>query len=125
MAEVIGTIGDELDLLIKQGSVFGPMIVDLVNPDNSPVDLTGCTIRANMRWKDHTATPAIAFDISYIDRVNGQFSFGLTATVTEDLKAGKTVDSTDSRYLWDLELVDSTGRPIPYFYGVARVFRDI
>ncbi len=42
----LGYIGERLDLLIRQGATFGPFDVTLANPDKTPVDLTGATVRA-------------------------------------------------------------------------------
>jgi hypothetical protein len=47
----IGTKGSELDLLIRQGATFGPNSCTLTNPDNSPVNLTGATIKMQLKKK--------------------------------------------------------------------------
>jgi hypothetical protein len=47
----LGSIGVKLDLLIKQGSTFGPHKFTLTNPDGTPLDLTGCIVRAHIRKK--------------------------------------------------------------------------
>lgn len=47
----LGYIGEKLDLLVKQGSTLGPFKVTLLNADQTPVNLTGCTIRGHVRKK--------------------------------------------------------------------------
>lgn len=48
MAQV-GFRGERLDLIARQGATLGPFVVTLTNPDNSPVNITGCTIRGLVR----------------------------------------------------------------------------
>ena len=125
MAQV-GFIGERLDLLCRQGANLGPFICTLQNPDNSFLDLTGCTIRGQVRKNALDQTnPIASFSIVYIDRANGQFSFAIDWQTTESMPAGEYQKDPTSQYVWDMELVDSTGRVTPLYYGKFENFREV
>ncbi|CAN5753212.1 hypothetical protein BH11PSE12_BH11PSE12_08190 [soil metagenome] len=120
----LGYKGEKLDILIVQGADFGPYIATMTNPDGSPVNLTSCLIRGAIAKSPQT--PAIAAINVMITNANaGQYQFGLTHGVTMAFTAGRTEDSPESRYMWQLELVDSTGHVTPLYYGDAAVFRGL
>lgn len=125
MPETIGTIGFELNLLIKQGSTFGPHQVTVRNPDNTPVDLTGATIRAQMRRKALDTALVAQFDITYVNRPSGIVTFGLTDEVTMAIVTAEILRDKNSKFVWDMELEDSIGRVIPLMYGEVSVFREV
>lgn len=123
----IGTKGAELDLLIRQGATFGPVTSTLTNPDDSPIDLTGAIIRAQIRKTASSSIErgcVISFDI--IDAANGVFQWYLDAQTTANLHAdNESEDAPASMYVWDMELEDSIGRILPLIYGKVRVFREV
>lgn len=122
----IGSIGERLDIILRQGSTLGPFIVTLTNPNGTPVDLTGATISGQVRKNaTDTGSPIATFDIVYINRVAGQFSFGMTKAVTALIPAGEYQQSPESQYKWDMELVDSLTRCIPLYYGNFENFREV
>lgn len=49
MALTLGNIGEEMDLLIRQGGTFGPHVFTMKNPDGSAFDLTGMVLRGSIR----------------------------------------------------------------------------
>ena len=122
---VVGSKGVSLDLLIRQGADLS-FAVTLKSPDGSPVNLTGCLLRGCIRRKPHSplivATPVVAI---LAPAAEGKFTVSLPASVTVGLPAGDNETEEKSRYVWDLELVDSLGLVVPVFYGVARVFREV
>lgn len=121
----IGAIGDQLDLTIKQGSTF-ICNVQMNNPDTTAVDLTSCAIRGQIRKNALDADPAVAvFDVTIIDAVAGEFSFGLTDEVTMAISADESIAKPGSKYVWDMELEDSLGNVLPIFYGIVTVFREV
>lgn len=125
MAQV-GSIGERLDLLCRQGANLGPFICTLQNPDLSFVNLTGCTIQGYVRKNAlDSGTPVATFSIVYIDRIGGKFSFEINWTVTETIPAGEYQKDPVSQYVWDMELVDSTGRITPLYYGKFENFREV
>lgn len=122
----IGSIGERLDLLCRQGANLGPFICTLQNPDLSFVDLTGCTIQSYVRKNAlDVGEPIAKFEINYIDRVGGKFSFEINWTITESIPAGEYQKDSESQYVWDMELVDSTGRITPLYYGKFENFRGV
>lgn len=125
MAQV-GFLGERLDLLVRQGATLGPFVVELSNPDLSPVNLTGCTIRGQVR-KNATdiGTPVAQFNVVMVDVLNGKFSFEIPNTVTETIPAGEFQKDAASQYKWDMELEDSQGRVLPLYYGNFENFREV
>lgn len=124
MAQV-GFRGERLDLLARQGATLGPFIVTLTNPDNSPVNLTGCTIQGQVRQNALDATKVADFVVTIIDAVAGKFSFEIPHTVTKDIPAGEFPKDPISIYQWDMELEDSLGRVLPLYYGEYENFREV
>lgn len=124
MATAIGSFGAPLDLRIKQGSTFDPQVT-LNNPDGSPVNLTGSTLRAQIR-KNALDTEVVAtFTINIVDAPNGVFQLVLTDEQTAAIVTGEQPGSSASKFVWDLEMEDSLGRVIPIFYGSVQVFREV
>lgn len=122
----IGSIGERLDLLCRQGANLGPFICTLQNPDLSFLDLTGCTIQGFVRKNAlDSGEPVAIFFINYIDRLAGKFSFEINWSVTKLIPAGEYQKDPESQYVWDMELVDSTGRIIPLYYGIFENFREV
>lgn len=122
---VLGKIGTQVDLLIKQGSTFGPMVATLTNPDLTPVNLTACIIRGQIRKKALDATIVASFVVAITNEPGGVFEFGLTDEVTAIITADEIMQKPGSKYVWDMELEDSLGRVIPLYYGDVTVFREV
>lgn len=137
----VGSIGEELDLLIAQGRTFGPLSFEMatINPDLLPwpadtdipdsawipFDLTGCEIRGQMRKKwDSTAAEA-DFVCTITDATAGKYEIDLPDEVTADIIAGSDYRRPESQYVWDLELVDSAGDITPLYWGAVRVQRRV
>lgn len=125
-APVLGDIGAEVALLVRQGADFGPHEVTLTNPDGSPVNLTGATLSAQMRRRGLSAgAPLLTFGITVLDAANGLFEFGLTAAQTGALVPGETLAAAESRATWALDLLDTLGRSTPIFHGSVSIFREV
>lgn len=123
----IGTKGAELDLLIRQGATFGPIVSRITNPNGTPMNLAGATIRAQVR-KTPTSPIGEGCTASFniIEAADGRFQWFFTAAATQTLAADAESElSPSSTYVWDMELEDSTGRIIPIFYGKVNVFREV
>jgi len=123
----IGTKGSELDLLIRQGATFGPNTCRLTNQDSTPINLTGATLRAQVR-KTPTSTlvPGATGTFVITNAANGEFTWSFTAAATTAMPAGSESETeTSSIYVWDMELEDSIGRVIPLLYGKVYVFREV
>lgn len=120
----IGSFGSKLNLNIRQGATFSSTVT-LANPDTTPVDLTGATVRGQIRQKALDVTVVATFDVTVTDAVNGEFEFGLTDEVTAAIAAGEQPTEETSLYVWDIEMEDSAGRVIPLFYGIVTVLREV
>ena len=121
---VIGNIGEKLDLLIKQGSTFGPFEVILSDPLGAPINLTGSSIQAQIRKRPSDTLPIASFDI-IIEALNGKFFYSLTDTITGGILAGDTLKDPMSKYFWDMEIHWSNGKIQPLYYGDVTIFREI
>jgi hypothetical protein len=124
MAQV-GFRGERLDLLARQGATLGPFIVTLTNPDLNPVNLTGCTIQGQVRQNALDATKVADFVVTIIDAVAGKFSFEIPHTVTALILAGEFQKDPKSIYQWDMELLDTSNRITPLYYGEYENFREV
>ncbi|MCK7461116.1 MAG: hypothetical protein MZU84_03160 [Sphingobacterium sp.] len=122
----IGHIGERRDLLIRQGADFGPITETLTNPDGSPVDLTGCICRGQIRRTPASAevVAEFVFEIA-ADPKTGVVAWGLPNAVTVALTAGDTIREAASQYAYDMEIEDASGRVLPWRYGTAFVHREV
>lgn len=127
MAITLGTKGAELDLLIRQGATFGPNNSSLKNPDGSPINLTGASLRLQIRkTPNSTLSPGAVGTAEITDAAQGLFTWGFSAEQTALLPADARGETEpDSQYVWDMELEDSQGRIIPLVYGKVLVFREV
>lgn len=121
----LGFLGKRIDLAISKGYTFGPHSVALTNPDLSPVDLTGSTITGHLRKTPAGADIALTFDVTIVSAVGGVFKFGATSASTLALSTGKLVTDPESKYSFDMQWTDSTGRVLPLFFGDAIVDRGL
>jgi len=124
VAIILGTLGEEMNLQIRQGATFGPFLFAMKNPDNTPVDLTDCLIRGQIR-KTPKSLEWTDLDVSITAPSLGEYQIGLSLEMTTAMDAGTTITSQESLYVWDLELIDSMGLTTPLYYGTATVFREV
>jgi hypothetical protein len=124
---LLGGIGVKLDLLIKQGSTFGPHRFTLTDTDDNPLDLTGCIVRAHVRKKasDSAIVCTLETPVTASLTAIGEFYLGASKTVTGAIAAGDTLKDPASKYVWDCDLEDSTGRSTPLYYGDVTIFREV
>lgn len=121
---VLGKKGKKLDLLIKQGSTFGPYPITLRNPDGTAVNTAELIISGTIRKTPKTPV-VVTIEFEKIDN-SGRYNMIIPASQTTLLTAGQNELSSDSKYVWDCELINSNlNIIIPLFYGEVRVFRNI
>ena len=122
----LGTKGGELDLLLKQGSTFGPHLITLKDSNNTAINITGATIRAQIRKTSDAATTTATGDFVITNGSAGQFTFGFNTTATSALQVDPSSETaTDSQYVWDMEIQYADGRVYPLMYGKVSVFREV
>lgn len=125
VAPTIGYKGEELNLLIRQGATFGPITGTLTGAGATPVDLTGCIIRGQVRRTAASTGVAAPLLVTLTNPTAGVFTYEILAADTAQLAAGDTETSADSQYVWDMELVDTSGRILPLTWGAVSVFREV
>ncbi len=124
--ETLGEIGAELNLLIKQGSTFGPYPMTFTDPDTlNPIDLTGCELRGQVRSLPSSGTVAATIIFTITSAVDGEATMEIDFEDTEAMAAGLLLTSAESQYYWDCELVDAAGHVLPMLYGTVQVFREV
>jgi hypothetical protein len=129
--EPITNIGPTLKFNVKQGATFGPVEVTLRNPPVSPatvgvpIDLTGCTIRLQVRRKGLSKTVTLDGDIDYATpRSTGKFFYGWTAVKAALLICGELLEDDASQYVAGCEMTDANGKIIHLFDADVSVSRD-
>lgn len=121
----ISNLCTRVDLELVQGATFGPVTHTLKNPDGTPVDLTGATLRGQVRRKASDPVVAASFVCTSAAPTTGRYTFELSAASTAALAAGDTLVATASLYEYDIELLDTLGRVLPLLYGSLKVFREV
>lgn len=119
---IVGSIGAELALLIKQGSDF-IVEIDLTDDNDVPINTALYDAVANLRKKPF-APSVVTFTCTFPS--TGRLRITLDRSVTATLTCGDSLDDDASLYVWDCELVaKSDSNTIPAFFGDASVFRNI
>jgi len=121
----LGSVGERQELLIRQGGTLGPFRVNIRNPDGSPVNLTGSTFHGQVRRKALDTEVAAAFVTTLVDAVGGVMEFGMAADTTGAIETGERPTDPESKFQWDLEWVDATGRVLGLLWGEAIVHREV
>jgi hypothetical protein len=99
----------ELTIILGDDYLKDFRILTTLDPE-TPMDLTGYTINAEIRAKqDFTSTLIATFDINITDAEDGRFSIGLDKTVTEAI--------TQDVGFFDIKLTDGTDFTETYIYG--------
>mgnify|MGYP001203240904 CR=1 FL=1 len=101
------------NIVIDQGTTFS-LTVTLTNDDGTEKDLSGYTITSQMR-KSHYTNTYTAFTTAKVD-LTGEVTISLTATQTSALKAG--------RYVYDIEIEDST-ETVRILEGIVTVTPEV
>ncbi len=118
--------GKELNLTIRQGATFGPIVCTLKDSAGNPVNITGYTVAAQVRKTPFTRRASgFAATCVIVNGAAGQFSFEFEAEDTAKLIVGESENDIDSLYYWDLELIQPDTRVIPVIYGTVKVFREV
>ena len=103
-------MGTKANLVIDQGATWNST-VSLTDPDGNFIDLSSYTGAAQMR-KHYTSSTATALAVQ-LGGANGTITLSLTANATGNVSAG--------RYLYDVELTDSSGTISRVFEGTVTV----
>lgn len=119
---IAGNIGQELNLLIKQGSDFA-IEIDLQEENGDPFNTDDFSAIAAMR-KQPFREPIVSFECSFV--FSGRLRIAMSASDTANLACGAELYDDESSYSWDCELIDNANAlTIPGFFGDVNVFRNI
>ncbi len=122
----IGYRGERLDLTIRQGATFGPALIRIENQPGEKADLTGVSIRAQVRLSPDAAATTAEMELEMLAAEEQySFSFGLSAAVTAAMPAGSQLGDPGFRQHWDMEMVWPDGRIDPLYYGIVTVHREV
>lgn len=118
----VGNIPAALDLDIYQGDTFRRTLT--LRAAGELIDLTGCTARAQIRKTKKSETVVAEIELSILTPLAGEIEMVLEAPVAAAIPCGEKETDQASKYVWDLELVDSLGDPRTLFRGVVTVFAE-
>ena len=102
------------NIIIDQGSTFVTAI-DLTDDYDNPLDLTTFTAAAQMR-KHYTSSNSTSFNVT-TGGTNGVLTLALSANATANINAG--------RYMYDVELADSSNNVVRVVEGIVTVTPNI
>lgn len=103
------------NLFVDAGSNYNN-IVTVSASNGFPLDLTGYTVKSQMR-KSYSSTTAYAFTSSVYDAVNGKIKLELTAIQSEAIPPG--------RWLYDVEITSTAGIKTRVVEGIVTVTPQI
>lgn len=102
------------NLFIDQGATF-TTVITLTDNDGDVINISGYTGAAQMR-KHYTSSSSKSFVVG-LGGVNGTITLSMSANTTANIEAG--------RYLYDVELTDTTGTVSRVFEGIVTVNPNI
>ena len=107
-AQTVSNLGGDINWNVAQGTDFGPVTLTFTNPDNTPLNLTGCTLTSDIRKLPGGPIVANA-TVTITNATGGIATYLIPHAVTAALTAGANLNDPASLYLWDLKLVDALG----------------
>jgi hypothetical protein len=125
MSSAIGNKAPVKKLYIEQGTDWYHDFT-INNPDGTPMDLTGKTLRGQMRSKALANTIAATFVFTVNNPTTGSGRVSLSNSVTNVLQAGEKITDQQSQYEYDFEWVDdATDLVTRWLQGSAIVYRGV
>jgi hypothetical protein len=106
-------MAQKVNIVIDQGTTFSTSYT-FTNDNDDPIDFTTYTGASQMR-KSYSSTTFQAFTVGL--NSNGVITLGMSANTTSAITAG--------RYLYDLEVTDSTGVKSRLVEGIVTVTPEI
>ena len=103
------------NLVIDQGSTFTANLQYTTN-SKIPVDLTGYTVRSQIRKSYKSANASATFTTSIIDAATGNIQLSLAASITANLNYG--------RYLYDAK-ANIGNVSVKIFEGIVTVYPGV
>lgn len=102
-----------VELIMDQGATFNNIINLSDDINNEAVNVSGFTIRSQMRRSYYSANATANITCTITNAAQGEITMNLNANTTANIKAG--------RYLFDLETVDTLGTVSRVLEGIITV----
>lgn len=102
------------NIVVDQGSTFNTTI-DITDENDQPLNLSGYTGQAQMR-KHYTSSNAVSFGVL----INSSLG-----SIALSLSANTTIQITPGRYVYDVELTDSSGIVSRIVEGIVTVTPNV
>ena len=116
----ISNRGERRNLVLQQGVSLFPVRHELYEDEAQtiPLDLTGYTVRGQIRKTALAATVAAEFQTRIAPTATeGWYEFWLSDEQTQAIPCGPTLQDVASRYEYDIELEDADGNVRGTFWG--------
>lgn len=122
----IGYIGEQRDLLVRQGADFETVSVTYLDAEGEAVNLTGCTFSGTIKktWGSASEVAVVDFEISD-PATDGKFTFSISHEETAKLIAASTDKGATTQYVWQADITDAANNVKPLYYGNVIVQRDL
>ena len=102
----------KINLVIDQGSTF-TQVISLTGSDDIAVNTDVYTARGQIR-KHYLSNTSVSFTTAL---ANGDFTLSLTSTQTANIVAG--------RYVYDVELIDSSNNVTRLMEGIVTITPEV
>jgi len=106
-------MAQKVNIIIDQGTTFTTSF-NFTNDNDDPIDFSTFTAASQMR-KSYSSTTSHAFTVGLYS--NGAITLGMNANTTSSITAG--------RYLYDLEVTDTSGIRSRLVEGIVTVTPEI
>ena len=106
-----------VELYMDQGTTFRNVINLTDDLTNESINVSGYTVRSQMRRSYYSANATASIVCSVTDAANGEITMSLASSNTSNIKAG--------RYLFDLETIDTGGTVSRVLEGIITVTPEI
>lgn len=114
------------DILLEVGAEFSELL-QLKDSDGSPIDITGCSFKAQVRENYSAAEALLELTCEIDDGPNGYLLMSAshvdTASLPVDPAQSPLLQVTD--YVWSLEMTDNAGNVQRLLQGVAQVSPEV
>jgi hypothetical protein len=120
--KVLRAVDGVIDLAGKQGTTWGPLTIALII-GGSPADLTGYSVRGQMRKQYNSARAETGLIFAITDPTGGVVSMSMSDVDSAAISCGATAKDSASAYVWDMEIYKDSPKEVSRFFG-GRIFID-
>lgn len=111
----IGDIGGRLDLLMREGTTFGPVFATMRGPAQQSINLTGAVVRGSVKRRVSDTAPLVTFQAQVVNALGGRIEFGLSSAQTRLLAVDRRHNPLT--LFWEMVYEDARGYVRPLLYG--------